>query len=1270
MSICTRSYWSCLHSAVAGHADAPNSQSKRDLGFIEGDLIECLNAGDGSWWTGRLRRDRRMVGLFPSNFVEVLPDDFRPVSRSTSPMPAPQGTPSPSNTPQKSKTFRKPFEAYVKAPHYTTAKQPETYRQSPLRTRENSSAPKPKPLAHANRRSVHEEIAHVNRRSIHEDLGRIPTPPQVRGYGARGPSPAPSPAPSFNGHFQQQFAPTFDAQDDAPPPPPPHRHVGVSRHGPSHSYDSHIPSRMSGEVSRHGSNLSFDARMSADLSRHGSHASYDSRIPSDLSRHGSHASYDDRVHADISRHGSHASYDNRVDYGHDRRGSHASVQDPGAGYHTPRGPSPCPSQGGSVVNLTPSPLREAMDGVMEQLDALGVREAESPEPPLDIWSPESFDMVNQQSRRKRKDAARPHTSLATHADSGYGTGSGGSSREHTHHGSYDQNGGQLPQLSNYVQRMETQLRNMHAQDTGVVDDVDDVAPPPPPKGRMFERPKSSIDAHPDVDGVTDRKLRHKRSTKDVGKMIGRTFTTKTNSSSSTRATDSSSNTQSTDRSLMSGVSAGGISATSAGSLARKNRDRAQSAIGVRDLGLERSETPFSGVTYHSSHASDAQAPKSPGPAAFLEDPMGNLGGLAPPTPKKRNFLKKLMDSAKTGVAGGRNSLMASSGSGSLQSSPMPPMVPKTIMAISSSSFPNQGVQKDTAREMGLASGTDWVQVRRDVNRSNTLSRNERAERRDRCLMLDYPALDPVDEFYSSVEGDESIDGMPIRNPTDYSVINLLNVDKNSRFIKSLPPMTTAITLATTYVCRPYRSDVQRLRAIFTWAAETINWEEDFEGEVDTRRVIQTKRACAEEYAVLVMEMCGAVGLHCEVVRGYLKPPGEVPEINMLPRPNHWWNAVLVDGEWRIMDCCLASPSNPKRIHYSSIGSGSADFWYFLTRPTEICWTHMPEHHQQQHLCPPIAPEVLLNLPCACPPYFINDIQMVDYNTSLTRTEDLEMVHIKFNVPADVEVAAEVEVRALSRDSDGDFFESGDLVKKRALAQCEWFSGVKRYTVKALLPGDEGHGTLKIYAGKRGLMHSIKDIPHPMAFAIPIIHTGENPAYDFILRHPTPHAQRHDIYVVQPQCQRLALNNTFVFAIRQHPSSAPESPGAAMTPSSNPGNVSPIPFVRPGSAMSISASSNPSSYAGGGAPGPKKPAKLAIQTPGGKILRLMRKEDRRGGGFGVGSSARSIGVSEEEASDGATWETIIKCSERGVWRGLVLADRIAKWCVFAEWHCVG
>ena len=134
-------------------------------------------------------------------------------------------------------------------------------------------------------------------------------------------------------------------------PPPPHRHVGNDSVGELH-------------------------HMANDISRHGSNASYNH---SALSRNGSNASYN---HAGLlSRHGSHASYH----YGRDD-------QRPD-GYHTPRVPSPQPPSPADS-HMTPSPLREAMDGVMEQLGQLGGLgmndEIESPDEPLNPWSPECF----------------------------------------------------------------------------------------------------------------------------------------------------------------------------------------------------------------------------------------------------------------------------------------------------------------------------------------------------------------------------------------------------------------------------------------------------------------------------------------------------------------------------------------------------------------------------------------------------------------------------------------------------------------------------------------------------------------------------------------------------------------------------------------------------------------------------------------------------------------------------------------------------------------
>lgn len=1164
-------------------------ESKRDLGFIEGDLIECLNAGDGSWWVGRLYRDRRTVGSFPSNFVEVLPDGFRPAARSVSPMPD-RASSSPKAMTSKSKTFRKPFEAYAKAPHYTSAKQPETFRDPPRpRTREETAP-----------------------RSIHDGIDNVPSPPPGRGYGSRAPSPMPSPSPSPVPSMRYESrTPIDDGASPPPPPPPPHRHIRQNG-----SQDM-LPEGYH-PVARHGSTASYSHY------RQGSGDSY--QAPHHLSRHPSHVGYSDAPH--------------------DVRPC------------TPRAPSPRPPSPASS-HMTPSPLREAMDGVIEQLGQLGgFRERCSQEPlspeetPVDPWSPESFDLTTPRSRRPPPENARPVTSMGiAHHDEGYETWSGESSRGVSNYGGH----GEVNRLNSYVQRMENQLRRGHAASFDAP--VGDMGPPPPPppKGHPYDRPKTSSG---EAMVLERESLRARKSAYEVGRGVGRTYTTKTNvtNASSGNQSNASASTQSSGRTLWSGTSASAFSATSAGSFSRTHA-RAQSALGMRELDMDRPETPFTGVTYHSSHASNANDVRPASQAAVHDDLGAGLGGLVQPKAPKRNIFRKMFDSAKTGVASNRISISAAgSGSSPFSRQNSSPVSSKTrTMA--------ETAQRDT-------SGVDWVQVRRDVNRSNSLSKIERDERRDRCQMMDYPALNPVDELLDSIEGDEGADGMPVTSPLNYQAINFAQVDKNSRFIGEPPPMTTAATLATAYVCRPFRSEVQRLRAIFTWVAERICWEQEAEGAADSRRVIETKRACAEEYAALVLDLCAAAGLVCEMVRGFLKSPGDVLDPTMAPRSNHWWNAVVVDGEWRMMDCCLASPSNPKRGLYSSVSGASADFWWFLTRPSELCWTHVPEHHDQQHMVPPVAHEVLLNLPCACPALFRHGIELVDFNTAATRIEDLEMVHIKLNVPADVEVAAEVEASALCRDSDGDVFESGDRIRKRALAQAEWTGGVKRYVVKALLPGDEGHGTLKIYAGKRGLMQSIKDIPHPLALALPVVHLGENPPYEFVTRHPTPHAQRHDIYVVQPQCQRLALNNTFVFAIRQHPSTLATGCGP-LTPASNPGATSPVPYARPSSAMSMAASSsvsNPSSSATGIVAG-KKPAKLAIQTPGGKILRLMRKEERRGVG-GRPATAGGNGVDGEDATDGGTWETIIKCSERGLWRGLVLADRTARWCVFAEWVCVG
>ncbi|KAF4544105.1 Cytokinesis protein cyk3 [Lasiodiplodia theobromae] len=1151
-------------------------ETKRDLGFIEGDLIECLNAGDGQWWMGRLKRDRRAVGLFPSNFVELLDESQWPGAPRSSTANAGGMSRSGTNAaaqkpvPQKQKsTFRKPFQAYYNAGQPnpvaharerqeksgTSGHADSQRRHKPYSSMKHAKPPGPSP--NPSPRNSIESVARIPplpERNASNLRNLSPAPPQPADYRAspRAVSPgppqhyrAPSPAPPQQYRAASPAPPQqYRAASPAPPQqyratsPAPQQYQAYSR-GPSPSpyqqqYYPPSPGMHPTTPRQQYQAYSPSASPGPDSQQ------YYYRSPS---RGPSPAPFEDEIgeaspppppppphrvlHSQANRAPSPSPYQMS------RSPSPAPYNENGyrSGYHTPTSHSPVPRQS---TNLTPSPVTNAMNDVMTSLEDMTVAKR-SPSParartPADPWAPEAF---------------------------------------------------------------------------------------------------------------------------------GRTFTTKTNATNSTEATNSTGHT------LWSGTSAGANSATSSGSFARRkwgiggtireHRERSKSVVEV--------SRPRAGSIVGSLDG----RPDSP----FSGEGGGPLGGLTSPKPKRTGFFKKMISSAKANAANARNTISSSPSRPASRGAGILPAGVTSIAGGSATFRPSSTV----AKEMGMGGSVDWVQVRRDVNRSNSLSKNERIERAERCQMNDIIVINPIEVLLESIEGDEGLDGLPVPEPLDFSQCNLGLVDKNTRFIQGLPPMTTPASLAQGYVCRPYRSDVQRLRAIFTWVSERIAWEEDFEGDVDTRRVIQSKRGCSEEIAVLVMDMCAAVGLHSEVIRGYLKAPGEELDFEMIAHPNHWWNAVIVDGEWRIMDCSLANPTNPRRSSYSSAGSQVAESGFFLA---------------PQHIIPPLSHEVLMALPCACPPYFMNDIEIADFDTSLLNLENLEMAHIHFFVPEDVEAVAEVEARIFARDGDGDFFESGETCRKRALCQPEWIGGRKRYTVKALLPGDEGHATLKVYAGKKGLMHSIKSNPHPLVFALPLTHVGQNPPYEFVTLHPTPHAQRHDLYVAQPQCARLAVNNTFVFAVRQHPSSltwtnTPSGPNHMHSQSTSSamlsGRISPNPFARPNSALSMvsasasnagsvfSASSSGSDplMASKTAPGAsQKPAKLAIQSPSGKIIRLMRKSEHMiANSHGAGVGGASDG--EREGGDGSVWETIIKIGERGTWRGLVLADRSARWCVFAEWE---
>ncbi|EGX52711.1 hypothetical protein AOL_s00007g494 [Orbilia oligospora ATCC 24927] len=1261
-------------------------ETKRDLGFVEGDLIECLNAGDGAWWMGRLKRDRRQIGLFPSNFVELVTDN-RPVTPVASPVKQQPQYDYSNQRPSSQASYHSNADAYG-----NRGASPNPYQQQ---QQQRGASPNPYQQQRGASPNPYQQQIGASPNPYQQNRGASPNPyQQNRGASPnpyqqnRGASPNPyqqnrgaSPNP-YQQHQNRAASPNPYAQNRAASPNPYARNQVVSPNPYAQNRGvSPNPYQQHGAVSPRSHNNQFRAVSPRPLSgsralspnpyqqNHGYQQAARPATPNTQMNQHRPVS----PNPPISRSGTPNPYQNPTGQGPSPSPFHmpqrakspaqfgAVSPSPGrpvtpSGYNqeTPpppppahsstyyqraaspapsfqqmngarspipsRGPTPQPSP--NRLAHTPSPLRSAMDDVMSSLEEMSVVDSgkKSPIP----FSPDDYDNLSGSSAT----AIRSHTSQGFRGDTRRGFGSFDgieiSANPQRNHG-----------ISNFVERMEASLidqgsSSYYSSTDETFDQIRQLKQQQnmgrPNSVMMTARPGSSQKSDVNMNANPKR-----RSVWDFDRQpnLSRQSTLQSNSSSAVFSTTSNS-TAATSASIMSGMSAGGFSATSAGSFIRHKQ---RAAMGIPENGphplshqlapqqpgpfsalspMESQMVTNSGIVFHSANVNPQSVPRAQTWGNNINSGNGGLGGLstlnANPMKKKGGFFKKILATAKASTATAR----------SMAASPTPE---------SDSGYGTLGMTGIAGGNISIASQSqDWVQVRRDVARSNTISHNERLERQEKQEMMDQFTLRPIEFMEEECEGDEALDGGIVELPADFTGVNMTQVDKAARFIGSLPSGTTPAILANSHICRPHRSDVQRLRAMFTWVAEKLAWERptglghDSPGNIDynkdCRRVIQSLKATTEEVTIMFMQMCHSVGIGCEIIRGYLKVPGETAEtVDAVPRANHFWNAIVIDNEWRIIDASLASPTHPKRGLYSSAPNNMADSHYFLMRPLHACFTHIPLTPQHQHLVPPMPHSVLMALPCASAGFFRNGIQLINFDTSLLRVEDLEIVQIDFQVPIDVECIAEVEAKGFAIDADGDVFESGDIVKKGALAQVAWEGPLgniqKTYRVKAVLPGDEGHGILKVYAGPRGLMHSIKDNPHPMAFSLPIFHTGSNPTYNFVTRHPTPHAQRHDLYIVQPQNLRLAFENTYVFAIRQHSST-------------------------------VLTHSEMTTFKG---------AKLAIQTPTGKIMKIGRRADSLG------------------SEHGQIFEQSIKVSERGPWRGLILADRSARWCVFAEWHCV-
>ncbi|PCJ96254.1 MAG: hypothetical protein COA50_07340 [Flavobacteriaceae bacterium] len=222
------------------------------------------------------------------------------------------------------------------------------------------------------------------------------------------------------------------------------------------------------------------------------------------------------------------------------------------------------------------------------------------------------------------------------------------------------------------------------------------------------------------------------------------------------------------------------------------------------------------------------------------------------------------------------------------------------------------------------------------------------------------------------------------------------------------------------ISNDFDKDSLRLRAAFTWLTHNISYKDKSISEVfkpkeqlvyysefgkelllRKKKLERIEKAFAKksgvclDYSLLLHELCTFFTLESKIIYGIGKNEIRSIKGEQLFK-NHSWNAVKINGEWRLMDATWAS---------GYIDLASDTFikrfieHYYLTKPSEFIKHHFPTHTEWQLLHNPIDIETFYSAPIFLPEYFQKDIKLATETKGIIQlTKENEYILLFEKIP--------------------------------------------------------------------------------------------------------------------------------------------------------------------------------------------------------------------------------------------------------------------------------
>ena len=204
----------------------------------------------------------------------------------------------------------------------------------------------------------------------------------------------------------------------------------------------------------------------------------------------------------------------------------------------------------------------------------------------------------------------------------------------------------------------------------------------------------------------------------------------------------------------------------------------------------------------------------------------------------------------------------------------------------------------------------------------------------------------------------------------------LDFQEVDRYARNAPKNVQSIDELVSYFSSIEAKPIEKARMIYVWLTDNISYDSKAYnlkniGDNSPSTVFKTKKAVCAGFANLYTDLGEKLGLEIETISGVAK--GYEFEENVSDdleeSINHAWNAIRIDGEWRVFDATWGEGYGMSNKKGKLESTKKFDETWFNVDPVNALFTHFPEDLNKQYINNPIRFDSFLTLPYLLPSAF-------------------------------------------------------------------------------------------------------------------------------------------------------------------------------------------------------------------------------------------------------------------------------------------------------------